>query len=203
MRRTPLLVTLFALFTLGACGDKDDTAPPVEGDTDTDTDADSDTDADTDADADTDSDTDLDPNTVYVDGDTARSADPLEGGAAGILCLAVVSECPSMSNMGEIVGYDGEVVGDVDLTEPDASVPFSVSFDAEGMEAGTTYAINGYLETDADECDEDGPSFGELVTFGDTACPTFVWTPGERVNDVAMDLNFAMPFETGGGGLDG
>ena len=66
--------------------------------------------------------------------------------------------------------------------------------DSAGLVEGTTYAINCYLETDAEACDEEGPSFGELVTFDDEACPTFVWTPGAAVSDVLVDLNFAVPF---------
>jgi hypothetical protein len=188
VNRTLLLSLCFA--GLVACGDKDaeDTAPPVEGDTDTDTDADTDADADADADADT----DLDPDTVFASGTAAASTAPLSGGTTGILCLAVVSECPSIHNMGAIDAYDGVELADVDLGS--GSVAWSADFSAQGMTAGTTYAVNGYLETDAGACDVEGPSWGELVTFGPTACPTFVWTPGEAVSGLVLDLNFAMPF---------
>lgn len=176
----PLLLAL-PLVLLCACGEKDDTAPP-EGDTDADSDTDSDTDADSDADTDV----------LAVQGTVVRTMDPSQGGTDGILCLAVVSECPSIHNMGVITAYDGVELPGVDLTA--GSQGWTAEFSAAGMTAGQTYAVNGYLETDAETCDEGGPSYGELVTFGDGACPTFVWTPGQAATGLVVDLNFAMPF---------
>jgi len=58
MTRFHALVFALILIPLTACGDKDDSSEPPEGDTDTDTDTDSDSDSDSDSDTDADSDTD-------------------------------------------------------------------------------------------------------------------------------------------------
>lgn len=178
----PLLLAL-PLVILCACGEKDDTAPP-EGDTDADSDTDSDTDADSDADTDV----------LAVQGTVVRTMDPSQGGTDGILCLAVVSECPSIQNMGDVEGYDGHAIPGFSIPDLDTPVPFGAEFDPTLLVAGTVYAINGYLETDAGECDEEGPSLGELVTFNEGNCPVFTWKPGVALEDVVVTLNLSTPF---------
>jgi hypothetical protein len=73
----------------------------------------------------------------------------------------------------------------------------AVAFTAQSWEAlddGASYLVGGYLETDAETCGEDGPSYGELVVFGPDACPSVTYTEGQAIEGVELDLNFAVPF---------
>ena len=193
MTRTLPLTLCLALLFVPACGDKDDTALP-EGDTDTDTDSDSDSDSDSDADSDTDADTDTGAFEFGVSGTVSRSSDPLEGGTTGLLCLMLADECPSMSNLGAIKLYDGSPVADISIPDLDTPVDFEGTFNLESIPDAKSFVVAAYFETGDSACDEGGPSYGELITFGDDDCPPVTLTHGEDIEGVVLDLNFAMPY---------
>jgi hypothetical protein len=185
------ILLLGLALTLSACGDKDDTAPP-EGDTDTDTDADGDTDADTDADADADTDTGDPPFQLPFEGEVSRSAEPV-GDGIGMLCVAVADDCPSQSNGGAVTILAATQIEDIDLSEAGTTVPIEGAFgDDTALTAGAIYRVAAFLDDDDSGCEAD-PTSGDLLTFGESQCPSFEYADGMTVSDIVLVLNMAIP----------
>jgi hypothetical protein len=147
----PRITTLTLLCALLAgCGDKDDTAPPSEGDTertaphDTDADADADADTDTDTDTDADADSDADADGVYVLGSDGTLLPGWEGGAkAGM----------GVTGLGDV---DGDGYDDIIVSMNDAigvcSYPHAAAILLRGGPSWPSDAERALADADATLC---------------------------------------------------
>ena len=120
-----------------------------------------------------------------VSGFVTRSVEPGAGGdATGTLYLSLMQTCETGASA--IAGME---IADADLSVSGTNVPFSF----EAIAAGT-YQLTGFLD-DNGNFDGAGPDLGDLVAVEGVGPGCVEISVGDAdVQNVALDLNFVMPF---------
>ncbi len=123
--------------------------------------------------------------TVAVSGFVTRSVEPgADGDATGTLYLSLMQTCETGAS-----AIEGMEIADADLSVAGTNVPFSFDDVAPG-----TYQLTGFLD-DNGNFDGAGPDLGDLVAVEGVGPGCVEVTVGEAsVQNVALDLNFVMPF---------
>lgn len=123
--------------------------------------------------------------TVAVAGFVTRSVEPgADGDAMGTLYLSLMQTCETGAS-----AVEGMEIADADLSVAGTNVPFSFDDVAPG-----TYQLTGFLD-DNGNFDGAGPDLGDLVAVEGVGPGCVEVTVAEAgVQNVALDLNFVMPF---------
>lgn len=122
---------------------------------------------------------------AVVSGFVTRSVEPsAEGDATGTLYLSLMQTCETGAS-----AIEGMEIADADLSGNGTNVPFVFNDIAPG-----TYQLTGFLD-DNGNFDGAGPDLGDLVAVEGVGPGCVEVTVGATdVQNVALDLNFVMPF---------